>query len=109
MQKRYFERIPADLDTIFFCFQKIGTGKALNFSENGMFIKTKFCFPFDTKFNILISVPLKEKELRMSAKVVRIIKNDNFYDGMGVELIKPPSNYVDFIKSLKYVNVLDPH
>jgi hypothetical protein len=99
MQRRAFERIPADLQANFFCGNTIFTGTVTNLSENGMFVKTKMCFPFDSTLEILI--PLKEEVLKVPIKVSRIEKAEDFYDGMGVEVLNPPQNYVEFVSRLK--------
>jgi Tfp pilus assembly protein PilZ len=99
MQKRAFERIPAELQANFFCGNTMYSGTVTNLSENGMFIKTRMCFPFNSKFEILI--PLKEEVLKVPTKVSRIEKTEEFYDGMGVEVLGPCQNYLEFVNRLK--------
>lgn len=99
MQRRAFERIAADLRANFFCGNTIFRGTVTNLSENGMFVKTKMCFPFDSMFEILI--PLKEEVLKVPVKVSRIEKAEDFYDGMGVKVLNPPQNYIEFVRRLK--------
>jgi hypothetical protein len=99
MQKRAFERIPVGLEAKFFSGNGIYKGIVKDVSKKGMFINTSTCFPFDTLFEILI--PLKEKELRVPVRVVRIVKTDGFYEGMGVDLMNPPSDYMEFFNRLK--------
>ncbi len=105
MQKRAFERIPAGLRTRFFYGNTIFTGTVTNLSENGMFINTRMYLSSDSRFEILI--PLKEETLRVPVKVSRIVKTDDFYDyniyknGMGVKLLNPPQNYLEFINRLR--------
>jgi len=99
MQKRAHERITADLQANFFCGNTMYSGTVINLSENGMFIKTRMCFPFDSQLEILI--PLKEEVLKVPIKVSRIEKRENFYDGMGVEVLSPCHHYLEFVNRLK--------
>jgi hypothetical protein len=98
MEKRAFERVPASLE--FHCFNMDYFGTVTNLSEKGMFIRSqKISFPLDLQFNI--SIPLKEETLNVPVKVNRITKSNNYYDGMGVELLKQPHKYFKFINRLK--------
>ncbi len=99
MQRRAFERIPANLQTKFFSDNTICTGTVTNLSENGMFINTRMCFPFNSMFEIRI--PLKEEILKVPVKISRIVKTGDFYDGIGVKLLNPPRNYLEFVRGLK--------
>jgi len=99
MQNRAFERISADLQANFFCGNTMYSGTVTNLSENGMFVKTRMCFPFDSNLELLI--PLKEEVLKVPIKVSRIEKTEDFYDGMGVEVLSPCQNYSEFVNRLK--------
>lgn len=75
-------------------------GTVMNLSEKGMYISTiDMRFPFDSKFEMLL--PLNEEVLNIHVKVSRITKTKDFYDGIGVELLDPPQNYIEFIKCLR--------
>ena len=74
-------------------------------SENGMFITT--CKGLDPGNTIDIRLNLPNAEpLSMKGKVIRNIKktgpsgNSGKQNGMGVEIITPPHNYVSYIQSL---------
>jgi Tfp pilus assembly protein PilZ len=99
MQKRAFERVNTRLDARFFCGNMFYSGIITNLSENGMFISTKRCLPFDSTFEILIH--LEDEILKVPVKVTRIVKTEGFYDGMGVELLERPRNYLEFVNQLK--------
>ncbi len=99
MQRRAFERIPTNLQTTFLSENNNCTGTVMNLSENGMFINTKLSFPFDSMLEIRI--PLKEEILKVPVKVSRIVKTDDFYGAIGVELLNPPQNYLEFVNRLK--------
>lgn len=99
MQKRTFERIPSDVQANFFCGNTIFSGTVMNLSENGMFIQTRMCFPLDSRLEILI--PLKEEVLKVPIKVTRLAKTDEFYDGMGVEVLSSFQKYLEFVNCFK--------
>ena len=65
-----------------------------------MFIKSqKISFPFKTQFEMLI--PLNDNMLNVPVKVTRITKTKRFYDGIGVELLKPSRNYLKLVRRLR--------
>lgn len=99
MKKRVSERIPANLECR--CFNKDNFGTVTNISENGMFLKSKhITFPLDIKF--YVSIPLNKKTLNIPVKVNRITKSNGYYDGIGVELLKQPHNYLKYISRLRF-------
>ncbi|RJQ44489.1 MAG: PilZ domain-containing protein [Nitrospiraceae bacterium] len=73
-------------------------------SENGMFIAT--CKGMDPGKTIDIKLQLpSSKALLIKGKVIRNIKtapgrSEKAPKGMGVELISPPADYIDYIQSL---------
>jgi c-di-GMP-binding flagellar brake protein YcgR len=100
MQRRAFERIPASITVKFYCDNMDYSGTVTNLSENGMFICIRdICFPFDSKFEVVIH--LHDKVLNIPVKVSRITKTIDAYDGIGVELLYPPKNYLEFVDSLR--------
>jgi hypothetical protein len=108
MEKRTFNRIPADLE--FHCFNINNFGTVTNISEKGMFIKSQnIKFPLEIQFNISISA--KEETLNIPVKVNRITKSNGYYDGMGVELLEQPQKYLKHIQRLRLAlkNRTHPH
>lgn len=101
MQKRYCERIPGNVEARFFCSNALYNGIITNLSEKGMCISTDMCLPYNSMFEVLI--PLKENVLEVPAKVRWVKKTNNEYDTMGVKLMEPPENYLDFVIGLKSV------
>lgn len=104
MQERAFERIGSSLMAKFLCADSIYYGVATNLSENGMCFKTVMnlsseSIPVGSSINIFIH--LNEERLEIPVKVVRIAKTMGFCDTMGVELLKQPPNYLEFIKRFK--------
>jgi hypothetical protein len=99
MQKRAYERINTNVRVKFLYGSDLYSGTVTNLSENGMYIQTNRCLPFDAKFDILFQ--LKGEVKKFPIKVFRIEKTDGFYNGMGVELIEHPRDYLEFVKKLK--------
>jgi desulfoferrodoxin (superoxide reductase-like protein) len=111
MKQRAFERITTSLRVNFSIGNEIHSGTLTNLSKNGMFINTQNCLPPKSKFDILI--PSDEGVMSVSVKVRRLLKVSNDYDGMGVELLNPSSQYFEFfnrmrsddMKNLKLANI----
>ena len=100
MQRRAFERVSSSIEVKFFCSGTDYNGIITNLSENGMFISTrKMCFPFDSQFEI--HLPLKNEVMNVAVRVSRITKSADIFDGIGVELINPSREYLEFIKKLR--------
>lgn len=99
MEKRVFERMPTNIEAKFFCGNTMHTGTVTNISENGMFINTRMCLPFDSQFQILL--PLKGDVLKVPVRVSRMVKVNDFYEGMGLSLVGGNSGYRDFVTKLR--------
>ncbi len=102
VQRRNFNRIKAALIAKFTCGNKVCSGHVTNLSETGMYIHADIKFPFDSMFEVDIS--LKEKSLKVPVKVSRLVKRGKNYETMAVEVIKPHEKYLEFINSLKHTN-----
>jgi hypothetical protein len=100
LERRACERIPVNIDVKFYCCNRVYVGTVANLSEKGMFINiTDMSFPLDIQFEIMI--PDKGKTLRVPVNLNRIEMSPTSRDGIGVELLNPPEEYLKFIKSLK--------
>ncbi len=99
-EKRAFERFPANIDARFFYGNIFYSGTVLNLSEKGMFINTKRCLPSDSMFVIIIRE--SNALLKVIAKVKRFSIDGSCCNGMGVELMSPSIDYVEFINRINY-------
>ncbi|MBI4698745.1 MAG: PilZ domain-containing protein [Nitrospirae bacterium] len=99
MNRRAHERIPANIEVKFFCGNTFYTGNVVNISENGLFINAQMAFPFDSKFELLI--PSSEGVLKVPVMVTRMVKSGSYYDGMGVQLLEQPKNYLQYVQHLR--------
>ncbi len=101
MEKRAYKRILANVQISFFYDNAMFTGTIMNLSKNGIYIKTEMrLYYFKSKFKV--HIPLENEVLEVPVKIIRLVKTDGFYDGMGVELLNSPKKYLELIDSLKY-------
>jgi hypothetical protein len=103
MKKRDFERMTTTLRVNFSLNNEVNSGTITNLSNNGMFISTNMCLPLKSNFSIFI--PLDDGVLDLPAKVRRLTKKDNDYDGMGVELLSPETRYLELLNSIRKDNI----
>ncbi len=74
-------------------------GVVTNISESGMFISTSgMNFPFESKLEILMSTG--HRVLKIPVEVTRMIKSADLYDCIGVRLINPSQDYMEFVSNL---------
>ena len=100
MQRRAFERVPANIKVTFFCCESHYDGTIMNLSQGGMYISTdEMRFPFDSEIDIIIPVNLDI--LKVSVKVIRITKSSDIYDGLGVAVLEPYGDYGDFVNNCR--------
>jgi hypothetical protein len=100
MQRRAFERVPANIKVKFFCCESHYDGTIMNLSDEGMYIRTdEMRFPFDSEIDIIIPVNLDI--LKVPVKVMRMTKSTEFYDGLGVRVLKPTAHYINFVNTCR--------
>ena len=103
VRKRSVERIPANLEAVFFWNEKENSGSIADISENGMLVNTLSCPPLRAKFNLTILI--KDNVLTIPVKVRRLVKNDMVYEAIGVETLTPPRQYLEFVDSLRWEQI----
>ncbi len=99
-ERRTYERIPTSIAVRFTYNRLLDSlyyGTVDNISNNGMLIRTGTCFPSQTDISLFI---YKEKILMVYAKVRRVVKTDGFYRAMGIEVMGPNEEYLEFIDYL---------
>jgi hypothetical protein len=100
MQRRAFERIPANISARFYCDKSDYSGRVTNLSAKGMYISTdQICFPLDAEFELILNI--EAAILSVPVKIRRITRTADRYDGIGVELLNLPQKYLEFIGSLR--------
>lgn len=100
MEKRDSRRIHVSLTLKYPCRGVLCSGTAVNLSQSGMFIDTEMNFPVQSKFDIVIH--LKEHALKVPVRIARLVKRGNRYNGMGVELLDLPKEYLEFLIKLSF-------
>jgi hypothetical protein len=95
MEKRSHARVSVNQEIIFLSDTSKRFGTLADCSESGMFIKTMSSCPFESEYDVLI--PRKQDVLIIPVKVVRAVTSGNFYEGMGVQLVDTPPNYLNFV------------
>ncbi|MBI4683481.1 MAG: PilZ domain-containing protein [Nitrospirae bacterium] len=101
MEKRASERLAVKIQLRLFYGNIVYTGIVTNLSENGMFICTKMSFPVDS---VLIAIILLEEQtLKLPIKIRRAVRSNNHLNdvedgGIGVSLLNPSKEYIDFIR-----------
>jgi Tfp pilus assembly protein PilZ len=104
MEKRAYSRVPANLEARVLYGNLIYSGKVTDISEAGMFINTKVSFPVNAVF--LLMVLVNECVIKVPIKVKRRVQSGEDLSGqnkcgMGVELVKTPQHYLDYVSSCK--------
>lgn len=102
MEKRSVDRIPVNIQIKFLCRNHVYYGTVMNISERGMFINTsEMCLPFDYQVDIFFA--LEEKTLHVPVNLCRIRMSPDSYDGLGVEVLSPSREYLEFVDNLRLV------
>ena len=100
MNRRACKRIYGELDVRFFYDDAMHTGSITNLSGNGMYIELDICLYY-YKSNFNVQLLLLNRTLDMPVKIGRLVEKHGFYYGMGVELVNPSEDYLDFVASLE--------
>lgn len=96
MNRRSCERLSSQITVKFSCCQIDYDGVVKNLSESGMFISTSgMNFPFESKLEILM--PAGHKVFKIPVEVTRMIKSADLYDCIGVRIIDPSHEYLEFV------------
>jgi len=100
MERRALKRIPSDVKSSFFCNETDYFGTITDISENGMHIKTNnISFPIESLVDIVIEI--KTMLLNVPVKICRLSKSGDVYDGIGVRVLHPVHEYLEYVKTLK--------
>jgi len=99
MERRAFERTNTNLKAIIFSGDNMCSGTITNISENGMYINANISLPLQMKLEVLLH--LGEDILKLPVNVRRLAKSNGLYNGIGVELLNSPDNYLDLVSTLK--------
>lgn len=91
---------------VFLCENKEYKGISSNFSETGLFIKTRYKFKSGSPICMVLELDDIHKTA-VKGRVVRITVTSKFFDtyrisgnGIGIELTETTQEYMDFCKTL---------
>ncbi|UCH45167.1 MAG: PilZ domain-containing protein [Nitrospiraceae bacterium] len=104
MNRREFNRTPINLTLKFPVGTNTVSAVIKDISPKGVNIESGIQYSIRSKFELTISF---EDELNVFGRVVRLIKTENIYHGMGIELINPSKEYVSNISRLLSNKVIE--
>jgi hypothetical protein len=100
MEKRAYDRTPANMLIKFFYDNAVYTGTIKNLSENGMYIETEdYLYYYKSKF--IIHIPFQDDVIVVPVELRRLAKTKGSYKGIGVELLNPPERYLELLGCIK--------
>ncbi len=102
MARRTSGRIPISLDVILQHGGKSCAGTVTNISESGMFIKIGDA-DFKENLECGVSISVEDGLLDVSCRIIRLVTTNGRNGGLGVMLVDPPRDYLDFVDNLLYV------
>ncbi len=97
IEKRAYKRKSAKIGIRLAIGNMFYSGLIVNFSEYGIFIRSKLCILPESMFMVII--PHDNKMLTVIARLKWVTKKGDYCDGMGVEIINPAMEYIEFTKS----------
>ncbi len=100
MEKRAFERLTTALKIEYYYCNNVYYGTVRNLSKKGMFINSRRDIPLYSKCELRLN--LIETFLKIPAKVSRIVSGENGYDGIGVEILNPSQQYLEYFNGLTF-------
>jgi hypothetical protein len=99
MEQRTYYRIQTGESVRIYYRNKIYPGTTLNLSQKGMFINTKRWFSSNSL--CLIDIKIGDELLKFLSRVKQFTKINSDSYGVGVEILNPPQNYLEYVNSLK--------
>jgi len=102
IEKRVHKRFNYELALRFYSgdsLQSLYYGTIKNISKNGMHIDTMACFLYDTDIELLIC--LQDSILNVPTKVRRVVMEDDFYCAMGLTILNPSNEYLEFLRGIQ--------
>jgi hypothetical protein len=103
-ERRAFDRVPTQMEARFLCGNRYYAGKITDVSEKGMFINTDIRLPENSSFDIIMLINNEVTKVPVTVRrtVESTYRSDNFSSGgMGVELMKSPTQYLSYVSGLK--------
>jgi hypothetical protein len=106
MEKRIHDRLPSKLQARLVYGNLFYAGSVTNFSEKGVFLKAKMNLNVNSVLVLVLLI--SNRTVNVLGKVKRAVKQfdhkKNIESGMGVELLNPPVQYLEFVKEQRIAN-----
>jgi hypothetical protein len=111
-KKRAYERIPLNMKVIFIQSDTKYSGTVKDISKNGMYIKSDTPLPFNSKLELQlffkaklrVYITFNNNVLGVPVRVKRLVKDGDFFMGMGVMILNSSQSYVDFLSNITQAN-----
>lgn len=87
------------LDAMFLIGKKVYSGVVSNLSSHRLVIHSKFSFPLECTDCFEILIFLNNKRVLIPVKIINFMKTYYYYDAIEVEVVNPPSEYLEFTGS----------
>ncbi len=104
MGRRCCQRIPERLDVKFFVGNSLCSGIATNLSERGMCINTDMYVPCGANIKLLVVSKEKILNVMVTVKRLKLLMTDSFCNTMGVAVLNPHREYLEFVDHLRITN-----
>lgn len=99
--KRDCTNISSKVDVRYFWGNMLALGNATSISKSCICINTKFCFPLNSRIELLIA--FKKEVLEILARVSTYKHTDSLYDTMRVKVLNPSQEYSDFVDNIRLI------
>ncbi len=97
--EREFRRLETKLQISLYYHNNVYSGMVTNFSESGMFIRTKMQLPVDAMF--VTSLMIDDESIQVPVRVKRAVNPANFRyageSGVGVHILRSSRDYLNFL------------
>jgi hypothetical protein len=91
------KKLSSKVEVRYFWSKTLALGNITDISKSCMCINTDFCFPLNSRIELLI--PCRRNVLAILAKVSRYEHAGSLYDTMCVKVLNCSSEYSDFISN----------
>jgi hypothetical protein len=100
MERRAYKRLNANLEATLLYDHQTSLVRVTNCSENGACIMSiSGIFPCKV-LDVSLLIPVAKKHIKLVARIVRVTEINNLNYTIGVQFVKPPKKYLEFLSAL---------
>ncbi len=92
----------SSLEAMFLIGNKVYSGIVSNLSSHRLVIHSKLSFPLECTDCFEILIFLNSKRVLIPVKIINFMKTYDYYDAIEVEVLNPPSEYLEFTGSRRF-------